>query len=186
MPRYLILLAFLTPVSLLAQSTKTNASPVSIHEVYSVLNFFIKYKKLDRNYKLSLTPEKNCTLDETDSTFLYSLLKKKPPGNNSDTSVIQIFSYPDLNILTKNDLKFIYKIKKLYTSFRWNSDSLGFSNTNKQGSYRLSFPYFTVHHDKVILMYDYQCPGLCGSGGTYLLTKKSEAWDVEALLTWWH
>ena len=197
-----LIILFLTPTLLSAQNNidtpkcKTN---VTSSDIYSIVNYVVRQEKLNKNYGLNTAISRYCYENEPDSIFLKWLLikeEKVDTTTNIDTSktlqlnqivLTNLLSYPDKNILTLDDIDYIDCEKSVFSGDRWNLHSLGFKAKNKKGFYyTFSLPYFNVQHDKVIFMYTFSCPGLCGSGKTILLKKKGDTWDKENLALWFH
>ncbi|MEZ5034707.1 MAG: hypothetical protein R2796_06940 [Chitinophagaceae bacterium] len=161
-------------------------------DIYSILKFVIKKEGFDRKYGILLTPNPSCNLNTTDKEYLQTLLINPKPTDltiKTDSSGFVLISelfWPDKNILTQSDINYILKNKQKLANFKWDNERLGFDTANKKYYYTFSIPYFNIEKDKVLLMYEFLCPGLCGNGRTLLLTKTKNGWDITSLKMWFH
>jgi hypothetical protein len=192
--RFIILLLCSTPVMLSGQAivnTFKNHNNISIDEIYAIIKTVIKKEKLDRSYGLNLIPESNCNTGSDDSSYLQTLLIKSPKAfipnvDSLGNVVVSNLTFPDKNILTTADIEYMLEAKPKFKDLKWDNKRLGFDLKNRKNYYTFSIPYFTKRHDKVILMYENLCSGLCGTGSTILLSKKGNSWDITDLQSWFH
>jgi hypothetical protein len=174
------------------QAQKTSIADSSqIAEVYSIIQFVVKAEKLDKKCGFRVKPEPDCSPDKQDFNYLYSLQIRsakptKPALDSTGNTVVNEFGQPDKNIFTKADISYILKTKNKFKSFTWDNHLLGFDWNNKWDFYSFSVPYFNLAHTKVILMYEFHCPGLCGNGKTIVLTKSGDQWSISAMERWVH
>lgn len=187
--RLSIIIFLLMPFVLFGQADSNNINEGLSKDIYSIMKTLIKKEKLNKKYGLALNPGKSFNIDQEDSAYLQTLLIKPKPVDtiSSNDSVILInLSYPDKNIFTQADIKYILETKHNLESFKWDNKQLGFNLKNEKNFYTFSIPYFNLAHDKVIVMYEFLCPGLYGGGATILLNKTTKGWDNTTLQRWVH
>lgn len=190
--RLLIIFFSLTPITLLGQTNLDSSSRASTEDIYSIIQAIIKREKLNKNYGILLTPEANCNINKEDSNYLPTLLiKPNQPDtvskyNSSGFAIMSNLAWPDKNIFTPADIDNILKAKQVFKDYKWDNKRLGFNQNNKKEYYTFSIPYFNLAHDKVVVMYEFLCPGLCGNGKTILLTKTNKGWEITGLEFWDH
>lgn len=187
--RLSILVLFLVPLSLQGQSYGDISNKNSTKEIYSIIQRVIKNEKLNKKYGLDITPEKYCNFNQDDASYLQTLLIKSTQPDtiqlSGSTDIIQtFFSYPDTNILTPADIEYILNTKENFKDFSWDNNRLKFNLKRQDEYYTFSVPYFNLAHDKVIVMYEFHCPGLCGGGSTILLTRTDKGWNYTNLQNW--
>jgi hypothetical protein len=190
--RLSIIIFILTPFALFGQTNSDSLNQSLSKDIYSIIKTIIKTEKINRNSGLALISEKNCNINQDDTTYLQTLLIKPKPvdttkkTSSSDFVIVSNLTYPDKNILTQADINYILKAKKNFTEFKWDNTQLGFNLKSDKKYYSFSVPYFNLTHDKAIVMYRYHCSGLCGGGSTILLTKTNKGWDNTTLELWFH
>ncbi len=187
--RLSIIIFLLLPFAVFGQNNNNNINEGLSKDIYSIMKTLIKKEKLNKKYGLALNPGKSFNIDQEDSAYLQTLLIKPKPFDttSSNDSVIVInLSYPDKNIFTQADIEYILHAKQNLANFKWDNKKLGFNLKNEKNYYTFSIPYFNLAHDKVIVMYEFHCPGLCGGGGTILLSKTAKGWDNTTFERWVH
>jgi hypothetical protein len=177
-------------------------------EIYAFIKALIKDHQLDTSYGLFVEPELACDLSQKDITFLKTLLIKKkekikPPEIVQDTShqldsnqyinftkLLLSESFTTISLeperfLTKQDIRYMLARKPDPAKFRWDNSELGFDTSNHQNFYSLSIPLFSSDHKKAIIMIEDLCPGLCGTGNTYIYKRKNNRWKTETRSFGW-
>jgi len=190
--RLSIIIIALTPFVLFGQTNSDSLNQSLSKDIYSIVKTIIKTEKINRNSGLTLTPDKNCNINQDDTTYLQTLLIKPKPvdttkkTSSSDYVRVSNLTYPDKNILTQADINYILKSKESFQGFKWDNNQLEFNLKSEKKYYSFSVPYFNLTQDKAIVMYRYHCPGLCGAGSTILLTKTDKGWDTTTLELWFN
>lgn len=187
--RLSILLLFLVPFTLLGQAYGDSSNKISTKEIYSIIQRVIQNEKLKKKYGLEITPEKYCNFNQDDASYLQTLLIKPTQPDTiqhsgSPDTIETFISYPDKNILTPADIEYILNTKENFKDFSWDNNRLKFNLKRRDQYYTFSVPYFNLAHDKVIVMYEFHCPGLCGGGSTILLTRTDKGWNYTYLQIW--
>ena len=179
-------------------------------EIYAFIKELIRQKDLDTTYGLIIEPAFACDLTGNDNTFLKTLLieKKKEVPQPETESMVELDSnnhfklkpikYPDLimpvsidfgpqKCLTKKDIRYMLDQKPDPDKFKWDADELGFDNNNDSNYYSISIPLFSLDHIKAVVMIESLCPGLCGTGNSYVYIKKKNRWvTTNSGLNWVH
>lgn len=188
--RLIIVLLLLTPFGLFGQTVVDTLSAEQTKEIYAVIKTVIKSEKLSKQFRLELQPAPNCNINYDDTSYLPTLLMKPQPidtaRKSSDFVLVSNFTYPDRNIFTQADIEYALATKKLTQGFAWDNKKLGFNQKNKSRFYVFSVPRFNQAHNKAIVMYEFLCPGLCGSGQTLFVSKTEKGWSVSNLELWFH
>lgn len=191
--RLIIVFLLLTPFGLFGQTAFFDSlSAEHTKEIYAVLKTVIKSERLNKKFGLQLQPAPNCNINNDDTSYLLTFLIKPQPidtvrkSKSSDFVLVSNMTYPDRNILTQADIDYILAAKKLSQLFAWDNKKLGFNIKNESRFYVFSVPCFNQAHDKAIVMYEFLCPGLCGSGQTLLVSKTEKGWSVSNLELWFH
>ena len=173
-------------------------------EIYSFLKSLIKSHDLDSSFGLILEPETFCDLSQTDIAYLKKnlLLEKNrklqtiaktdttrltdsilnvsyelPPIINASTLQTRYLTYSDINFMVRN--------KPDPKVFRWDNSRLGFNMKNKEKYYNLSIPMFSRNHKIAVILIEELCPGLCGTGMTYVYRKNSQKWIHSSTGMFW-
>jgi hypothetical protein len=177
-------------------------------EIYAFIKELIRDHQLDTSYGLLLEPEIGCDLTQKDITFLKTLIIKKEEkikspliaqdtsyqlDSNSYVKIMklqpmvspEIISLEPERCLTKQDIRYMLARKPDPLKFRWDNSELGFDTTNHQNFYSLSIPLFSIDHKKAIIMIEDLCPGLCGTGNTYVYKMQNKRWKTETSSFGW-
>ena len=173
-----------------------NPPPLSIQKIdtatqyiYDFMKMVIEEAKLDLSYGLYIIPGESCDPGQNDKSYLNSLLiqkkEKEKSGDIYDGQTITIIQEPE-RFLTKADRNSMLLQKEKLDSFEWDISRLGFNSMNKKNWYRFSVPLFSVDKRKVIMMIEDLCPGLCGTGNTFVFTKENNKWTSKKYGWWWH
>ena len=188
-----LLIAFtFLPSPLLGQNAiDISNCKISNTEIYSIINLIIKREKLNKQYGIELNPYKNTNIAYTDERYLQTFLIKPfakdtiKRDSSSRRDLVSPISYPDKSILTQADIDYILCSQKNLNQFMWDNKKLGFA-TNQKSRYSFSVPFFNLTHDKIIMAYEFLCPGLCGTGKSILLNRKKGGWEITSLEIWFH
>lgn len=179
--RFLLLLTFLLSFLSFSQNKKLNND-----EIYSIIKVVIKRDKLKKSFGLAKKPlERYTTMDES---FLKEYLKinnKNNEDKNNDTEIITNISFPNKELLDEHEIIEMLDSKNNFKNFEWNNSHLKFSRNNKK-YYQFSIPLFNKDRTKVIIQYNYNCPGLCGHGKTLFMNKIDNDWKITFLNFWMH
>jgi hypothetical protein len=177
-------------------------------EIYAFIKVLINDHQLDTSYGLFMEPEIACDLSHKDITFLETVRMKKkekikPPKIGQDTShqldsnlhinftklqlstSSKIISFEPERFLTRQDIRYMLAGKPDPLQFRWDNSELGFDTSNHQNFYSLSIPLFSIDHKKAIIMIENLCPGLCGTGNTYIYKRENNMWKTETSSFGW-
>jgi hypothetical protein len=180
-------------------------------EIYAFIKQLIKQKELNDTYGLIIEPAAACDLSQNDNTFLKTLLleKKKiqaPYKEPADTLKSITDSSSKLNIntkisynapqpitlllqpekcLTKKDIRYMVAQKPDPVTFRWDNSALGFNMKNDSNYYSISIPLFSLDHKKAVVLIEQLCPGLCGTGNSYVYFKKKDKWVTTSFSFGW-
>jgi hypothetical protein len=189
--RFFVNSILLVPFGLFGQTPAILFDAKLDKEIYSIIQIVIKKEKLSRKYGLQINPGLHFNISNEDSSYLVTLLKPEviDTTNKSDSVGFGFgsdFTWPNRNVFTRDDIEYILQTKHFFTDFKWDNSKLGFDLSNRKKRYTFSVPYFNLRHDKVIVMYEFLCPGLCGGGQTLLLSKTDKGWDITGLELWYH
>jgi hypothetical protein len=174
--------------------------------IYAFMKELIRLHQLDTSYGLQIEPEINVAYSSDEKSFLKKYLiekKKEIPqlvvtkdtigradslGEYSFTLDRHSISFSnDFKCLTNADISYMINNKPDLERFKWDNSRLGFNLANHQNYYGLSIPLFSIDHKTAIIMIEALCPGLCGTGNTYLFRKKNAVWKkANKSLPWIH
>lgn len=172
-------------------------------EIYQFLQALIRQHELDTSYGLIAEPYESCDLGLSDQQYLYRNLlkipeKKKevtpPPADSTDTITflrnINLAPPPVLSLgpepyLSFWDIRCMLRNKPDCKTFKWDNSRLGFNLANDTNYYRLSLPLFSANNKIAVMMVEVLCPGLCGSGATYVYQKNGKKWGHDGLANFW-
>jgi hypothetical protein len=168
-------------------------------EIYAFMQMAIAKLGLNKNYAVSVEPEKNCSNNDDETSFLNSLLIKRAEKITFSKDSISGYSIPSVtsyiileaanlpNCLTKSDVQTMIDERIAHKNFKWNNERLGFNPFNKKKWYSFSVPVFSNNKTKVLLKIEDLCPGLCGWGKVVLFTKqKNVRWKTDEGANWIH
>ena len=88
--------------------------------------------------------------------------------------------------LTNEDIKYMLSSKPNPNVFRWDNSRLGFDLDNHKNFYSLSIPLFSKDNKIALLKIEDLCPGLCGTGSTYVFRQKKLKWVYSSDAGYWY
>ena len=158
-------------------------------DIYEFMKVVIQEQNLNLNHGISLKPEPNFDLTESDATNFNLLLVELESNEKKNDTLNRSVDFNALTLLSslnKEDISEMISQKENLEKFQWNNENLEFNLSNNKNWYSFSVPLFSKDRNKAVMMIRNLCSGLCGGGKTILFTKKNGEWTSEIGMVWYH
>jgi hypothetical protein len=153
--------------------------------IYEIVNQVIKNENLNKNFGLIKKPFKENS-ENNDELILQKYLIKESNSNQESENLITEISFPNKNVLTKNDVSEMLRFKEKNRKLKWKNKFLKFNQKNTENRYQFSIPFVNKDNSKIIIQYELLCSELCGNGKTLFLTKENQNWKITTFEIWMH
>jgi len=156
---------------------------------FAIINFIVKELSLDTTVTLntrissvseSLSDSKYFKTLLIDSSRKFTIVNYDSLGNKVISRIV-----PNLNLLNRNDLKYLKCIRRSYENYKWDNTKLNFTAVKSNEFYSFSIPYYNLAHDMVIISFSYHdLSERWSQGRILLLRRQGNKWVIEQLEGW--